>query len=62
LEQVAPAPELGTANPFVPKRIHQICGSGTGEAVHSACFGCGLARLKLQAEAGAAADQPLAGA
>ena len=33
LQQLAPAPELGTADPLAPSRMHQVSGCAEGKAV-----------------------------
>ena len=62
LQQVAPSPELGTADPLVTLVVQEISSCGTAEAVHRSRLGWCLAWMKVQPELGEAADEPLAGA
>jgi hypothetical protein len=44
LQQLAPAPELGTADPLAPSRMHQVSGCAEGKAVALLQVGCLIAK------------------
>ena len=50
LQEVAPLPKLGTANAFMPQRIHEICRGGAGEAILASSEGWIIPWMKFKAE------------
>jgi hypothetical protein len=58
LQEVAPLPKLGTANAFMPQRIHEIRRSGAGEAVLASSEGRIIPLRKLKAKSGESRGDP----